>query len=164
MYQPSGEVLAGPVTAEGVLRLRGGKGGFGSNLRAAGKQKLTDNFDACRDLNGRRIRHKTAEQKLSDWQAQEHERELAKIAAKHLKEMKKAEERVQEVDIDIESVRGVSRATLAKVKDAVQQAVQTKGKPAHTAPSRNAPPSKRLRIDALADLSSDDDSGESGDS
>ena len=39
-----------------VLRLRGGKGGFGSLLRGAGKQKLTDNFDACRDLQGRRIR------------------------------------------------------------------------------------------------------------
>ena len=35
-----------------VLRLRGGKGGFGSLLRGAGKQKLTDNFDACRDLQG----------------------------------------------------------------------------------------------------------------
>jgi hypothetical protein len=35
-----------------VLRLRGGKGGFGSLLRGAGKQKLTDNFDACRDLHG----------------------------------------------------------------------------------------------------------------
>ena len=39
-----------------ALRLRGGKGGFGSLLRGAGKQKLTDNFDACRDLQGRRIR------------------------------------------------------------------------------------------------------------
>ena len=37
-----------------VLRLRGGKGGFGSLLRGAGKQKLTDNFDACRDLQGAR--------------------------------------------------------------------------------------------------------------
>ena len=35
-----------------MLRLRGGKGGFGSLLRGAGKQKLTDNFDACRDLQG----------------------------------------------------------------------------------------------------------------
>lgn len=39
-----------------VGRLRGGKGGFGSNLRAAGKAKMTDNYDACRDLQGRRIR------------------------------------------------------------------------------------------------------------
>ncbi len=39
-------------TLQLLLRLRGGKGGFGSLLRGAGKQKLTDNFDACRDLHG----------------------------------------------------------------------------------------------------------------
>lgn len=44
------------ATVELSLCLAGGKGGFGSNLRAAGKMKLTDNFDACRDLSGRRIR------------------------------------------------------------------------------------------------------------
>ena len=36
-----------------LLRLRGGKGGFGSLLRGAGRAVLTDNTDACRDLSGR---------------------------------------------------------------------------------------------------------------
>lgn len=127
-----------------MLRLRGGKGGFGSLLRGAGKQKLTDNFDACRDLQGamqggwqwqglaveqgagpllrllaalpcsglphctiaqgtlcrsaelatllpagRRIRHKTAAKKLAEWQAEAKERELEKVAQRHMKELAK---------------------------------------------------------------------------
>lgn len=38
-------------------RLRGGKGGFGSMLRAIGAQiEKTTNREACRDLSGRRLR------------------------------------------------------------------------------------------------------------
>ncbi|KAG5189946.1 SPRY domain-containing protein [Tribonema minus] len=40
--------------------LKGGKGGFGAMLRAAAKQagnKATRDFGACRDLQGRRLRH-----------------------------------------------------------------------------------------------------------
>lgn len=39
-------------------RLRGGKGGFGTNLRAAGGRMSmgkANNTDACRDLSGRRL-------------------------------------------------------------------------------------------------------------
>lgn len=39
-------------------RLRGGKGGFGSQLRAAGgrmSSQKTSNNDSCRDLSGRRL-------------------------------------------------------------------------------------------------------------
>nr|WJH19565.1 Replication stress response regulator SDE2 [Euglena gracilis] len=52
-----------------VLRLRAGKGGFGSNLRSAGKKQkgIVTNFDACRDLSGRRIRHVTQEKQLEGW-------------------------------------------------------------------------------------------------
>lgn len=41
-----------------VPRLRGGKGGFGSQLRAAGgrmSSQKTSNNDSCRDLSGRRL-------------------------------------------------------------------------------------------------------------
>jgi hypothetical protein len=41
-----------------VPRLPGGKGGFGSQLRAAGgrmSSQKTSNNDSCRDLNGRRL-------------------------------------------------------------------------------------------------------------
>ncbi|KAF7726776.1 hypothetical protein EC973_008464 [Apophysomyces ossiformis] len=49
----------GPVVFNLSLRLRGGKGGFGSMLRAQGGRmnaQKTTNFEACRDLQGRRIR------------------------------------------------------------------------------------------------------------
>ena len=46
------------VTLRIVPRLRGGKGGFGSQLRAAGgrmSSQKTSNNDSCRDLSGRRL-------------------------------------------------------------------------------------------------------------
>ena len=49
--------------------------GFGSNLRAAGNETQIDNFDSCRDLQGRRIRHNTAAQMLEEWQAEAEERD-----------------------------------------------------------------------------------------
>jgi hypothetical protein len=50
--------------------LAGGKGGFGAMLKAMGKMggKKTENFGACRDLNGRRLRHVNDEIKLQRWQ------------------------------------------------------------------------------------------------
>ena len=41
------------------IRALGGKGGFGANLKSLGgrmNKKQTTNFDACRDLSGRRLR------------------------------------------------------------------------------------------------------------
>lgn len=46
------------------LSLVGGKGGFGSMLRAIGAQiEKTTNREACRDLRGRRIRDINEEQR-----------------------------------------------------------------------------------------------------
>jgi len=62
-----------------LLRLVGGKGGFGAMLRTAGARGVkTTNFDACRDLNGRRLRHVNAEAALRQWEAQAEERKLKK--------------------------------------------------------------------------------------
>ncbi|KAJ1434733.1 hypothetical protein B484DRAFT_429054 [Ochromonadaceae sp. CCMP2298] len=50
--------------------LRGGKGGFGAQLRALAKQKAhrkTVDFGACRDLSGRRLRHVNDELLLQKW-------------------------------------------------------------------------------------------------
>ena len=47
-----------------VPRLVGGKGGFGSMLRAIGAQiEKTTNHEACRDLSGRRMRDVNNEKK-----------------------------------------------------------------------------------------------------
>ena len=47
-----------PIRLSVCVRIRGGKGGFGSQLRAAGGRMSTGkatNVDACRDLSGRRL-------------------------------------------------------------------------------------------------------------
>lgn len=53
------------------LRLNGGKGGFGSQLRAQGNRmsskKRAGNYEACRDLSGRRLRSVKEAQIISDY-------------------------------------------------------------------------------------------------
>ncbi|KAL2461490.1 Ubiquitin-like superfamily protein [Abeliophyllum distichum] len=85
-----------PVVVHLLLRLRGGKGGFGSLLRGAATkagQKKTNNFDACRDMSGRRLRHVNAEKKLEEWRAVAGERKLEKMAEDYIK--KRAKEAVK---------------------------------------------------------------------
>ena len=57
-------------SASTFLPIRGGKGGFGTLLKGQSKQagaKRTLDFGACRDLNGRRLRHVNDEIKLRKW-------------------------------------------------------------------------------------------------
>lgn len=85
-----------------VLRLRGGKGGFGALLRGQGRDgKVTTNFDAMRDLQGRRLRHQFSEQKLAEWKAQAKERELEKVALQHIKEMAKEQKRQERDNVGL---------------------------------------------------------------
>ncbi|XP_045135383.1 replication stress response regulator SDE2-like isoform X2 [Portunus trituberculatus] len=59
-----------------TLRLPGGKGGFGSMLRAIGAQiEKTTNREACRDLSGRRLRDINEEKRLKDFIAKKADRE-----------------------------------------------------------------------------------------
>lgn len=68
------------------MRLLGGKGGFGSMLRAIGAQiEKTTNREACRDLSGRRLRDINEEKRLKDYlekQKNQQEDEAAKVARK----------------------------------------------------------------------------------
>lgn len=64
------------TTVTATLRLRGGKGGFGSMLRAIGAQiEKTTNREACRDLSGRRLRDINEEKRLKDFISKKAERE-----------------------------------------------------------------------------------------
>ncbi|XP_043793222.1 replication stress response regulator SDE2 [Apis laboriosa] len=59
-----------------VPRLFGGKGGFGSMLRAIGAQiEKTTNREACRDLSGRRLRDINEEKRLKAWIEKQGKRE-----------------------------------------------------------------------------------------
>lgn len=60
------------------LRVLGGKGGFGALLRSKKATVKTTNFGACRDLNGRRLRHVEQERALQEWQATAAQREREK--------------------------------------------------------------------------------------
>lgn len=77
----NGRILHGTDTIEDgnvhiIPRLVGGKGGFGSMLRAIGAQiEKTTNREACRDLSGRRLRDINEEKRLKNWIAQQAERE-----------------------------------------------------------------------------------------
>ena len=172
---------ASEATISLSLRLVGGKGGFGSNLRAAGKKTQIDNFDSCRDLQGRRIRHNTAAQKLEEWQAEAEERELEKVALRHLKQVEKEERRVlqEEVEIDVRSVRVASKKTLAGVQSAVKYGLKQSGGVGsvggdeeieetangdgvvvgEAASSATRVVKKRKMMDALEELSSSSDGG-----
>lgn len=64
------EIQNGKVCSVRVqYRLRGGKGGFGSLLKTLGKKqkKKTTNYDSCRDLGGRRLRHSKAVERIKKW-------------------------------------------------------------------------------------------------
>lgn len=72
--------------AEVRVRVLGGKGGFGTQLRTAGRRGVqTTNFDACRDLSGRRLGVVNGERKLAEWEAKREEREREREAEKFLK-------------------------------------------------------------------------------
>ncbi|PJF16766.1 hypothetical protein PSACC_03502 [Paramicrosporidium saccamoebae] len=77
------------------LRLPGGKGGFGSNLRAQGNKmsarKRSGGNDACRDLSGRRLRTVNETRLIEEYLRREPEMERRREAEKKEKMMKDLE-------------------------------------------------------------------------
>ena len=71
---------ASPIlTPNGVI---GGKGGFGTLLKGQSKMagaRRTVDFGACRDLNGRRLRHVNDEIKLRKWRDAQRRREARRM-------------------------------------------------------------------------------------
>lgn len=66
------------------IRLKGGKGGFGSQLRTSqAVKKQTKNFDLCRDLQGKRLRITKQERLINEWKKKKEEEE--KLLAKYSK-------------------------------------------------------------------------------
>ncbi|KAM7261151.1 hypothetical protein ACFE04_026626 [Oxalis oulophora] len=155
------------------LPLRGGKGGFGSLLRGAATkagQKKTNNFDACRDMSGRRLRHVNAEKKLEEWRMEEEERKLEKIAEDFCKKRsgkgKKKDKGVDDIEVAkyLQKYREDSEKCTAVVEEAVK-AVYGKRKGMEVA--KDDKNKKKLKIwmgkrkVAESDVdSSDDDSDE----
>jgi len=70
----NGKILSENIAQNGIVhvvpRILGGKGGFGSMLRAIGAQiEKTTNREACRDLSGRRLRDINEEKRVKDFLA-----------------------------------------------------------------------------------------------
>ncbi|GMH00421.1 hypothetical protein Nepgr_002260 [Nepenthes gracilis] len=111
------------------LSLLGGKGGFGSLLRGAATkagQKKTNNFDACRDMSGRRLRHVNVEKKLEEWKAEEEERQLEKKAEEYLKNVaKKARKKggSEGAEKYVERYREESARCVKEVESSVRESV-----------------------------------------
>ncbi|KAK0223075.1 telomere stability and silencing-domain-containing protein [Armillaria fumosa] len=89
-------------------RLLGGKGGFGSQLRAAGgrmSSQKTSNNDSCRDLSGRRLSTIKEAKKLAEYLEAEPERTAARAEAQ------KAKLEALERKLGIEPRKGSSSGT-----------------------------------------------------
>lgn len=64
----------------------GGKGGFGANLRAAGKsgpKGKTHSFNFCRDLNGRRLKSVNDEIRLRKWLSDGEKQKREKLGSEY---------------------------------------------------------------------------------
>ncbi|CAI9101132.1 OLC1v1038390C1 [Oldenlandia corymbosa var. corymbosa] len=166
-----------PAVVHLLLRLRGGKGGFGSLLRGSATkagQKKTNNFDACRDMSGRRIRHVNAEKKFEEWKAEADERKLEKVAEEYIKKKSKemakkgkgngngagaaVDEYVRKYREDSERCREeVERSVRESIKQALLGPKRKKGSSAEP----DGPDSKRAKIWLGKQKLVDDDSDSS---
>ncbi|XP_072951232.1 uncharacterized protein [Typha angustifolia] len=112
-----------------LLRLRGGKGGFGSLLRGAATkagQKKTNNFDACRDMSGRRLRHVNAEKRLEEWKAEAEDRQLEKLAQQFLKKKAKEVKKSSSSGVDkyLEKYKQDAERCVGEVEESVRQSFE----------------------------------------
>lgn len=108
-----------------LLRLPGGKGGFGSLLRVQGRDtKATTNFEACRDLNGRRMRHVNSVKKMQEWQKNAKDRELEDIALKHIVDRAREAKRAKRAPVDRGLVQEIHKKAVDDVKAAVHVALK----------------------------------------
>ncbi|KAK9139953.1 hypothetical protein Scep_009634 [Stephania cephalantha] len=157
-----------------LLRLRGGKGGFGSLLRGAATkagQKKTNNFDACRDMSGRRLRHVNAERRLEEWKAEEEERRLERVAEEFIK--KKAKEARKkgggggaDAEKYVEKYREESGKCMEEVEAAVKEAfsLYERSKRKVVPAAYGNASSKRLKMLMMEEEKSDDDDDDDDDS
>lgn len=131
-----------------LLRLLGGKGGFGAMLRTAGARGVkTTNFDACRDLNGRRLRHVNAEASLREWDMQAQQRELKRQEEAAKKGSKAPETRVEAFDEDeydemLKGARDRVADALAAIVASTSQDGQAAGGATSSAPGPSAAPAQ----------------------
>ncbi|CAG2235402.1 Replication stress response regulator SDE2 [Mytilus edulis] len=165
-----------------VPRLVGGKGGFGSMLRAIGAQiEKTTNHEACRDISGRRMRDVNNEKKLKEWIGQKAEKDKQREIEKQ--ERRERRRAMPNHKFEDETYHEQRKKVAENQEDAILQGLQKVNKtvPSCTATSETATTSgvKRkttgtdsgptvksakktewlgIDLDNLSDLDSDEDS------
>ncbi|KAA1467353.1 hypothetical protein DENSPDRAFT_832373 [Dentipellis sp. KUC8613] len=88
IYEDSDDTTPALISLRLAPRMRGGKGGFGSQLRAAGgrmSSQKTSNNDSCRDLSGRRLSTIKEAKKLAEYLESEPARKKAAAEAQRAK-------------------------------------------------------------------------------
>ncbi len=106
--------------AQLLYSMRGGKGGFGAMLRGGPtglRIKKTTNFDACRDLSGRRLRNARAEDELREWAAKQKEREdekKAQLDTKHATRQARKQEAVAQFAQEAQKLQQSTATALQK--------------------------------------------------
>ena len=107
--------------------LLGGKGGFGSLLRAIGAQiQKTTNHEAMRDLSGRRQRDVNNEQRVRDYAAKQGEREREEREKKEAKmtKLQRLVDRENKHEFSDPAYDKVRSETEEKVHDAMEAAMK----------------------------------------
>jgi len=110
-----------------ALCLRGGKGGFGSLLRASGRVSKVTDQGACRDLSGRRVKAVEQERERAAWLAAAPARAEAEAAAKKAAEERRKREREAvareaEASVDTEALKEAQERAARETAAAVAEA------------------------------------------
>ena len=159
-----------------LLRVAGGKGGFGSLLRGAGTSgAATTNQDACRDLSGRRIRHVEAERKIREHARTQPQRDLERLALAHIKaketgaKRKFAKIEEEEKERYARDSGAVVDGVAASVRAGIAAAADAKGKKPATFSFEDGASTRRrayvgdpLARGGVSDDSDDSDGGDDG--
>jgi len=145
-----------------VPRLLGGKGGFGSMLRAIGAQiEKTTNREACRDLSGRRLRDINEEKRLKAWIEKQTKREKEAVERKK----KKLEKLCTEPRHEFKDQRyDQERAELTeRVGDAVEEGFKAAGTSGikRKQEENNKPNKRKTMLDLEIDSDEFEDSDDS---
>lgn len=123
-----------------ILRQVGGKGGFGSMLRAIGAQiEKTTNREACRDLSGRRLRDINEEKRVRAWLDKQGEREREAEERKKRKIEKLLA--VPKHDFKDEEYEEARAKLTEKVSDAFEEGLKQAEEAKLSAPQDNEAPS-----------------------
>ncbi|GIY40294.1 replication stress response regulator SDE2 [Caerostris extrusa] len=140
-----------------LFSLPGGKGGFGSMLRAIGAQiEKTTNREACRDLSGRRLRDINEEQRLKKWISKESEREAEKTRRRK-ERIERLKSKPKHNFVDFQYEKEISQLP-ERIDDALSAGLQKANKRPEATESCSAVPSKKKRLWLEEDFSDSSDS------